>query len=156
MTPNKDKSMKPKVSECSSKSAKHKWMESNYGKPKVCESKNCEGKSKWFDWCIKTGREYSHNREDYLRLCRSCHRKYDLTEIKKKQAIKNLWWKRGVVNPARGEGNGRSHLTVEKVLFVREQCKMFGKSYAEAARMVGATRGAVTHAVKYSTWRHVK
>jgi hypothetical protein len=70
-----------------SRSAYHKYLDSNYGKPKVCESPNCEGKSTWFDWCIKTGRVYSHDRNDYLRMCRSCHRKYDMTPEKRQQVI---------------------------------------------------------------------
>ena len=59
------------------KSAKHKWLDSNFGKPTICESPQCEGKGRVFEWCIKKGRAYSHNREDYFRLCRSCHRKLD-------------------------------------------------------------------------------
>ena len=38
-------------------------------------------------------------RENFLRLCRSCHRRYDLTEEKSKKAQENLWWVRGIKRP---------------------------------------------------------
>ena len=69
------------------KTAMHHYIAKHYGRPSICENPLCEGKSKSFDWCIKTGRAYSHNREDYLRMCRSCHRRYDLTPEKKLKAV---------------------------------------------------------------------
>lgn len=84
------------------KSQVHKWLDVNYGKPFRCENKKCEHRSIWFDWALKTGKQYERNRDNFLRLCRSCHRRYDLTPEKKKQAMKNLWWKKGVENPGRG------------------------------------------------------
>jgi hypothetical protein len=71
-----------------SKRAKHYWLDGNFGKPKMCE--HCDKTEGLFEWCIKTGKDYSHNRDDYLRLCRSCHRKYDMTPEKREKAIINL------------------------------------------------------------------
>ena len=79
--------------------AKHRYLYYHYGQPSICENLSCEKRSKVFEWCLKGGRSYSHNREDYLRLCRSCHRKYDLTEEKREKVIRNLWWKKGMKNP---------------------------------------------------------
>lgn len=73
-----------------SKNAFHKWLQVNYGKPTFCTNEKCKGKSKIYEWCKKTDKDYSHNPSDYLWLCRSCHRAYDLTPEKKKQAINNL------------------------------------------------------------------
>lgn len=80
----------------------HKYLDYHYGKPTVCEhcKKEYIGKSK-MDWALKKDRTYSRNKKDYFRLCRSCHRKYDLTEEKKKKAIENLWWMRGIKNPGK-------------------------------------------------------
>lgn len=83
------------------KKAVHDWLQTHYGKPQVCEMKNCEHKSKFFDWALKTGYIYERKRNNFMRLCRSCHRRYDLTEEKKKQAIKNLWWVRGIKCPGK-------------------------------------------------------
>lgn len=74
------------------KSQVHKWLDTHYGKPSICESKTCDKKTvkRWFDWALKTGKTYERNRNNFFRLCRSCHRRYDLTPEKKEQAIKNL------------------------------------------------------------------
>ncbi|MEK6884929.1 MAG: hypothetical protein AABY22_35185 [Nanoarchaeota archaeon] len=80
------------------KSQVHKWLDVNYGKLRTCEGNDCRKKSFTYEWCLKTGFKYERKRENFLRLCRSCHRRYDLTEEKKKQAIKNLWWKKGIKN----------------------------------------------------------
>lgn len=61
---------------------KHQYLRSHYGKPDHCVHPECKGKSKWFDWALKTGHEYTNDPKDYLWLCRSCHRKYDLTPEK--------------------------------------------------------------------------
>lgn len=74
------------------KSQVHKWLDSNFGKPKICENINCKKKSNWYDWALKKGKIYTRDRDNFLRLCRSCHRIYDLDDKKKEQAIKNLWW----------------------------------------------------------------
>ena len=76
--------------ESARKETKHQWLNANCGKPTYCMSNFCEGKSTTFEWCLKTGRKYTHNPKDYLWLCRSCHRRYDLTLSKRLQAIKNL------------------------------------------------------------------
>ena len=83
----------------SSKSAFHQWLHKNFGHPDHCKNPECEGKSKLFEWCLKTGKVYTHNPDDYIWLCRKCHRKYDFTPSKKIQAVKNLWWVRGLKNP---------------------------------------------------------
>ena len=72
--------------------AVHKWLGQHYGKPKYCINFNCLNKSNIFEWCKKIESSYTHNPNDYLWLCRSCHRKYDWTQEKKEQAIKNLIW----------------------------------------------------------------
>jgi len=68
----------------------HNWLSKNFGKAYKCENPNCEKKSKNYEWALKTGRKYSRNKEDYLMLCISCHRKYDMTEEEKKKISKTL------------------------------------------------------------------
>ena len=76
------------------KSQVHKWLDVNYGRPKICEYKKCDGKieSRWFDWALKKGKQYERKRSNFFRMCRSCHRKYDMTPQKRQQALNNLWW----------------------------------------------------------------
>ena len=44
-----------------------------------------------YEWANISG-EYKRNRNDFLRLCRTCHRRFDWNEEKTKQAVKNLSW----------------------------------------------------------------
>lgn len=73
------------------KTAVHCWLNVVYGKPKKCEHCGTTDESKVYEWANKD-HKYRRVREDFKRLCRSCHRKYDLTPDKKEKAIKNLYW----------------------------------------------------------------
>ena len=53
----------------------HLWMCRNYGKPSKCETCATES-AKIFDWANISG-NYLRKREDWKRLCRSCHMKED-------------------------------------------------------------------------------
>ncbi len=57
------------------KTALHNWVQKHLGKPSLCE--HCETtKAKQFDWANKS-QEYQRDLSDWIRLCRSCHAKYD-------------------------------------------------------------------------------
>jgi len=85
--------------DAASVNAFHKWLNVNYGKPTFCTSDTCEGRSDIFEWCLRRGHTYSHDPRDFLWLCRSCHRSYDLTIEKVQKATKNLWWSKGITHP---------------------------------------------------------
>lgn len=56
-------------------SAKHIWMSKTFGKPKFCE--HCKSKNaKRYEWA-NISKKYRRKRNDWLRLCKSCHIKYD-------------------------------------------------------------------------------
>ena len=40
---------------------------------------NC-GKFKRTEWSLKKGKEYAMDMDNFLEMCRSCHKKYDITE----------------------------------------------------------------------------
>ena len=53
----------------------HNWVEIRLGKPRKCQY--CKTtKAKFFDWANKS-HQYKHDLNDWLRLCRLCHRRYD-------------------------------------------------------------------------------
>lgn len=54
----------------------HGWLKREYGTPKNCEHCGENDESKIYDWACKNTL-YRRNRNDFMRLCRSCHRKYD-------------------------------------------------------------------------------
>lgn len=59
--------------------ALHSWINRTYGKPNVCQK--CQIVSaKRFHWANKSGK-YLRNIEDWIRLCVSCHKNYDLGNI---------------------------------------------------------------------------
>jgi len=68
----------------------HTWIRHKYGSATKCTSENCKGKSKIFDWCKLKEKEYDYNINNFVEMCRSCHRKYDMTEdIRKSLASRN-------------------------------------------------------------------
>lgn len=60
----------------------HAWLERDYGKPQRCDNPNCQYKKtiRW-DWALIHGKKYERKRENFMRLCRSCHIKYDRNKI---------------------------------------------------------------------------
>jgi len=58
------------------KIAIHMWLSGKYGKPKKCEHCKDENKKR-YDWASKD-HKYTRDINDYIRLCTSCHRKYDI------------------------------------------------------------------------------
>jgi glycyl-tRNA synthetase (class II) len=54
----------------------HKWINSHFGSPNKCELCGRSDKKK-YEWASKK-HIYTRNINDYIRLCTSCHRKYDL------------------------------------------------------------------------------
>jgi hypothetical protein len=62
--------------------AAHKWLAYYFGKASKCECAECTGRGKRFEYALKKGCEHAKNRYNYIMLCASCHRKYDLTPQK--------------------------------------------------------------------------
>ena len=87
--------------------AVHAWLWSRYGKADRCESKDCNGKSKRYEWALKKGKECKRRRSHFIRLCRSCHHKYDMNESWKKKIAKTLTQYTVCSVP----GCGRKHLS---------------------------------------------
>lgn len=58
------------------KCALHAWVRRRLGTPKKCELCGTET-AKIYDWANKD-HKYRRNLEDFIRLCRPCHRRYDI------------------------------------------------------------------------------
>lgn len=58
-----------------SKDAIHKWVIERLGKPKFCEGCGNEY-DKRYEWANISG-EYKRDLSDWIRLCPTCHRRYD-------------------------------------------------------------------------------
>ena len=66
----------------------HQWLRANFGRADTCENKKCVYPRKnrgnktihapsGYEWALKHGMLYTHTRENFIRLCASCHKKYD-------------------------------------------------------------------------------
>lgn len=58
-------------------STKHMWVRRWFGKPSECEHCGMNEEKRMYHWA-NISREYRRDREDWIRLCVSCHKKYDL------------------------------------------------------------------------------
>jgi hypothetical protein len=59
----------------------HNWLSYYYGKANKCENENCKAVSpKRHEWALLKGKDHKRNRNNYIQLCPSCHRKYDYTQ----------------------------------------------------------------------------
>lgn len=54
---------------------KHSWVARHKERPKNCENCKKEIKTEW----ANKDHKYKRNLDDYMALCRSCHRQYDKT-----------------------------------------------------------------------------
>lgn len=60
--------------------ALHYQLRKKHGKAYMCSNPDCTHKNpKRFEWALRKGREYSDNPLDYIQMCCSCHRKYDIS-----------------------------------------------------------------------------
>lgn len=55
--------------------AMHKWVQKWKGRPNKCEVCGTE-KEKYYDWA-NIDHKYRRVLEDYIRMCRVCHKRYD-------------------------------------------------------------------------------
>lgn len=58
----------------------HGWLLRSYGSLNNFPCSKCGNFGRRTERALIKGREYSRNEEDYIPLCPSCHRKYDMTE----------------------------------------------------------------------------
>lgn len=68
----------------------HRWVERHLGKPKRCEYCGKTGSAKQIHWANKS-HLYLRDLSDWLRLCVSCHKKYDkVTTISNVKSLVNV------------------------------------------------------------------
>lgn len=70
----------------------HKWLTRIFGRRKECE--HC-GKAGRLHWAKLKDKEYERKRENFIELCSSCHKKYDMTdEVRKNLSAPKVSWTR--------------------------------------------------------------
>lgn len=63
----------------------HTWLDRNFKKLRKCQ--HCSS-TRFVEWALKKGHKHDHNRDSYLCLCSSCHKKYDYTTERRKKLSK--------------------------------------------------------------------
>jgi len=76
-------------------SAKHSWVRRKLGTPNYCEICKKTDKKK-YEWANKD-HKYSREIDDYMRLCTSCHQKYDILN----NNYKGFWWNSTKIHPTK-------------------------------------------------------
>jgi len=67
----------------------HAWLIYNHGKATKCENENCKSVNpKRYEWALLKGEDYKKDRNNFIQLCPSCHRKYDFTEEQRSKQSK--------------------------------------------------------------------
>jgi hypothetical protein len=56
--------------------ALHRWVERHRGRPRKCSECGTTSKKISYDWA-NVSKKYKRDLNDFIRLCRSCHRKFD-------------------------------------------------------------------------------
>jgi len=69
----------------------HKWINRWYGKADKCDNPNCSHESKRFHWANKTGK-YLRDINDWIKLCSSCHAKFDKINIGRSRDWHGRWF----------------------------------------------------------------
>lgn len=67
--------------------ALHKWIYRKFGSPMVCEccGKECENNHQ-IHWANRSN-EYKRDRDDWIRLCASCHKRFDMVKFGKAKLL---------------------------------------------------------------------
>ena len=139
------------------KSAIHCWLRVNYGKPNFCEACGRSDDKSFYDWANINNHIYNRNRDEFVRMCKSCHRKYDMTDEKLEQAKKNLYWVTGKkVKYAVGEKCPKTKLNAKQVVEIRKEYKLGNIFQKDLGAKYGISQRAVCSVVNRLSWRHIK
>ena len=112
----------------------HDWINRHYGKASKCSNPECKSISQFFEYCLKKGCEHDRNIDNYIELCRSCHRLYDMPEDKS-----------AIANPIAGKYNsllslGAKSCERKMILLSTNQVFESGKKLADH---IGANKADV-------------
>ncbi len=67
----------------------HVWLVYHFGNASKCENQDCTSVSpKIYEWALIKGFKYEKNRNSFIMLCPSCHRKYDSDNKPKSEEVR--------------------------------------------------------------------
>lgn len=78
----------------------HAWLGNKFGKADMCEFKRCTNKTaSVFYYALRKGFAYERKRRNFIKLCASCHKKYDMTDETRKKLRKANLGKKYAIKP---------------------------------------------------------
>ena len=83
-TCNKIRELKTKTWEKCGYMARHKRIWKKYGKAIKCNNIDCKRVCIYYEWANLSG-EYKENKSDWMQMCCSCHKLYDLKIAQERQ-----------------------------------------------------------------------
>lgn len=126
----------------------HNWLTYHHGKACKCDNELCESvKPKRFEWALLKGKDYKKDRNNYIQLCPSCHRRYDYTEEQRKKQSESakgrVFSKSHRINLSKS-GKGKGAKTVNQVGLTGKIIRRF-KSVSEAAVATGISQSGISN-----------
>lgn len=97
-----------------------------------CSTDACERQA--YDWAYTGPGAFSRNTDDYVALCRPCHRQHD--------------------DASHGEGHCNAKLTEQAVREIRQRSSE-GESQRSLARTFGVSQPAIHQLITGRTWKHI-
>lgn len=128
----------------------HAWLRYHYGRADVCENPNCKGRSKLFEYSLINGKNYGRKRENFRKLCKCCHEKYDWDNGKYpvlRKIFKTIGTRTGKIN-----GRKRCKLTQDDATAVRNIYKMGKITQKQLGVLFGVDQTIVSKVINFVTY----
>ena len=126
----------------------HNWLNYNHGKAIKCENEKCTSVNpKRFEWALLKGKDYAKDRNNYIQLCPSCHRKYDFTEdqrLNQSKAAKGRVVSKITRKKISLAGKGKGNIPVIKLSRDGKKIEEFD-SVSSAAKATGILQTAISN-----------
>ncbi len=122
----------------------HAWLRKQFAKAYACHGKHCNGLSKSYHYALKHGYVHDYKRGNYIMLCQSCHKKYDMTEDTR---IK-------MSNAKKGEKHSRSKLTQQQVDKIRTRYEFRKITQKMLAEEYSVCEHTIHYILKGRTWKN--
>lgn len=126
----------------------HNWLNYHHGKATKCENEFCKSVNpKRFEWALLKGKDYKKDRNNFIQLCPSCHRKYDFNEDTRKKMSKSAIGRKFSEETRRKlseSGKGKNAIPVLQINKYREVVGKFN-SVSEAALKTDIMQSAISN-----------
>lgn len=118
----------------------HEYFRKKLGKATHCKNSKCKAKNpKRFERALIKGKKYSYNIKDYIELCPSCHRHYDMTDQQRENSSRSH---KGIQN---------LHMRVKIIRISSNSKTKIYQSVTLAAIDIGGSKTAISNCLRGHT-----